>query len=313
MSETDQPGDVISSIADAETQATIAEPVSAEKVEVKVHPESAATPGFELGKYFALSEDLEAIGVSQSFLAPVQRPASPQPFHRFSIGLSVAGKVESIPLGLSVMSGGTGAGKSDLTRALVARNPSFERVISAEAYDSEDEIDTVPAFDNATGALAYAVAEQIKDKRKLVIIDSLRAPVFETNGPAGEKGVIMPFLTQITRVSNALARQGRTVVAIVNPMNDNPEYVERFLGYLSSALPCYIYLKGRSGGDLSRVYEGSVTVRAAGKPYHRQPRPFIISDTTKSGASKRAVGQASFPKAEDKNLSLADRAISKLV
>lgn len=281
--------------------------------EIKIHPESAATPGFEIGQFFAINEDFVPVGVKQSFFAPVQRPRAPKPHHRFAIGIMVGGKAVQLPLGLTVISGDTGSGKSSLVRALEKKNKKFERVISVEAYDSANEIENVPTFDNATGALAYAISEQIKDPAKLVFIDSLRAPVFETNGPAGEKGVIMPFFTQLTRVSNSLARQGRTVVAIVNPMNEGKEYVDSFLKKLSSGLPSFVHL--RQSTDPVRgagaMYEGDISLRAAGESYHRVSRAFLITDVSKVGPSK-AVSTASFPSAPEKTLSLTDRAISKL-
>jgi hypothetical protein len=102
----------------------------------------------------------------------------------------------------------------------------------------------------------------------LVGIDSLRAPLFETTGPAGSKGVIMPFFTALTRVSNSLARNGLTLVATVNPMDDDPGYVEAFLSKISSAVPAFINVAPQSDAQRG-VFTGNIATRSnrAGKTF----------------------------------------------
>jgi energy-coupling factor transporter ATP-binding protein EcfA2 len=155
-------------------------------------------------------------------------------------------------MGLTIISGATGVGKSTLLRSL----PDVVRLLAVEPADDIDELQTVEMFDSVDHALMTAVVIASTTNR-LVAIDSLRAPLFETDGPAGTKGVIMPFFTKLTRVSNALAQNGLTVLATVNPMDDDPVYTEAFLSKISSAVPAFIRL---SPGE--RVFNGTISTRS---------------------------------------------------
>lgn len=78
----------------------------------------------------------------------------------------------------------------------------------------------------------------------------------------------MPFFTQLTRVSNQLARAGLTVIATVNPMNEESDFVASFLSKLSSSVPCTILLE-------EATREGRYAGSFSSRPF-REPRRFLL-------------------------------------
>lgn len=156
-----------------------------------------------------------------------------------------------LPLGLTIVSGGTAAGKSTLLRALV----DVKRFLCVEVPDTTEELKSMKLYDSDSAALAAAILEA-GNEGTLCAIDSLRSTLFEADGAAGPKGIIMEFFTNITRVSNSLAANGLSMIATVNPMHDDAEYVTTFLSKLSSAVPCFISLSaatadGRASGTVA--------------------------------------------------------------
>lgn len=142
-----------------------------------------------------------------------------------------------LPLGVFVITGATAAGKSSFLRMF----DNIHRVISVEVPDSLEELEDTPIFDTTTAALAECIVNAA-EQGSLTALDSLRSTLFETQGAAGTKGVIMQFFTHLTRVSNALAQNGFTVLMTVNPMNEKADYVAEFLSNLASSVPGYITL-----------------------------------------------------------------------
>jgi energy-coupling factor transporter ATP-binding protein EcfA2 len=200
--------------------------------------------------------DLKTGKISTEMIEPFVKPRlSPSSLSRYEHSLPFkVGNLKSfrLPMGLTIISGATGVGKSTLLRSL----PDVVRLLAVEPADDIDELQTIEMFDSVDHALMTAVVIASTTNR-LVAIDSLRAPLFETNGPAGAKGVIMPFFTKLTRVSNSLAQNGLTVLATVNPMDDDPVYTEAFLSKISSAVPAFIRL---SPGE--RVFNGTISTRS---------------------------------------------------
>jgi hypothetical protein len=183
-------------------------------------------------------------------------------FIESSLPLSLAASDTPIPLpfGLTVVSGPTAVGKTSFLRAL----PDIRRLIVVECPDSIQELKTLPIYSSVDAAL-LASARLTITHQALYALDGLRAPLFETTGPAGSKGVIMPFFTQITRVSNALARNGLTVLATVNPMDDEPGYERAFLSKLSASVPCFISLLPECDPEHG-LYTGTIATREERKP-----------------------------------------------
>jgi hypothetical protein len=164
-------------------------------------------------------------------------------YHEHSLPFRVGHKTStSLPFGLTVVSGLTAAGKSTLVRAL----PGIKRNLCVENPDNIDELENLKIFCSMDAALLMTARDSILSK-SLYAIDGLRAPLFEINGPAGGKGVIMPFFTAITRVSLTLARNGVTMLATVNPMDEDKEYAEAFLSKLAAAVPCLITVEKYKG------------------------------------------------------------------
>lgn len=195
---------------------------------------------------------------------PVDRSSGPilsaKRARAFFLPLVSAGMNGDFPLppGLTVISGATAVGKSSFLRDVANSFGSHEghdrlvRLSAVEPFD--DPADIGEWYLDADDALAAAVASQMADDRVLPAIDSLRSVLFEMSGAATSKGMTARFFTQLTRVSNALASNGRTVLATVNPMNSETDFVTEFLGRLAAALPALIVLERRDGPGQYRGY-----------------------------------------------------------
>lgn len=181
---------------------------------------------------------------------------------QFVLPFRVDGLVDAplLPVGQIVVSGATAGGKSAFVRAL-ERSMGGRRLIAVEPHDNGEEVAGVPTYSSADSALAAAVAAHYADGSRLHFIDSLRAPLFETPGAAGEKGMSMPFFTQITRVSNCLALNGITIVATVNPMNNDSSYVDSFLDKLAASVPATFLLTGYRRAGKQETFTGTYQSR----------------------------------------------------
>jgi hypothetical protein len=168
--------------------------------------------------------------------------------------LSTGKKGFPMPHGITVVTGGTAEGKSSLVRQL-----DIPRLLAVEPPDDADELLNMRLFEEFDHALLVAVLRSFKNPLQVQSIDSLRGPLFEISGAAGPKGISMPFFTQVTRVSNALARHGISMLIPVNPLHGDPEYVAAFISMLSSAVPAMISLKGSDAQN--GVFRGVVSDR----------------------------------------------------
>jgi hypothetical protein len=156
--------------------------------------------------------------------------------------------------------------------------PNISRVLAVEPPDDGAELNSVPIFSTADGALCGCILGSYRNPESLYVIDSLRAPLFETSGPASKNGIIMPFFTQLTRVLNALARSGISVVATVNPMDEDPAFVKGFLAKLSASVPAVVLLEKN---DISQGFE-TFTGIAAVRP-KRAPVSFQLTVRARGG------------------------------
>jgi hypothetical protein len=163
------------------------------------------------------------------------------------------GREFRLPPGLTVITGGTAEGKSSLLRAM-----GVPRLLAVEPADNLEEL-KLPLYDEFDHAMLVAALRTLKTK-ELMAVDSLRGPLFEISGAAGPKGISMPFFTQITRVSNSLAKHGIAMLVPVNPLIPDPEYVEAFISMLSSAVPGLITLKGSRAKE--GIFKGTVSDRS---------------------------------------------------
>lgn len=200
--------------------------------------------------------------ISRKLRWPEEPVSVPVESFQFTLPFKVDGlsDLPLLPVGQIVVSGPTAGGKSAFARAL-SNSMGAKRLLSVEPHDSGTEVLSVPTFSSADAALAAAIAAHYRDGKVLHIVDSLRAPLFETKGAAGEKGMSMPFFTQITRVSNTLALNGITVMATVNPMNNDASYVDSFLDKLAASVPATILLSGYSRAGDTETFVGTYQSR----------------------------------------------------
>jgi hypothetical protein len=213
----------------------------------------------------------------------------------------------SLPYGLTVISGTTAAGKSTLLRAL----PDIERVLAVENPDDVEELETLRIFRSVDAALLRVARDTVAHNR-LYAIDSLRAPLFEINGPASTKGVIMPFFTAITRVSNQLARNGITMLATINPMDEDVEYGKSFLSKLAAAAACFIAVdkytgKRTRGAKETGVFEGIIASRE-----EREPQRFVYDACGPKGTTSEQVA-FNMPPPLDEDPSLSSIQVQSIV
>jgi energy-coupling factor transporter ATP-binding protein EcfA2 len=236
-------------------------------------------------KYYGIV-DLDSGDMYQRKTSFVSEPTYPDKGHTrkyiestLPIRVGQSNEDLTLPFGLVVISGPTAVGKSSFVRAL----PGITRLLVVECPDSIEELKGTPIYASVDVAL-LAAARQTAEHGGLMALDSLRAPLFETDGPAGARGMIMAFFTQITRVSNTLARNGITIVATVNPMDDDPLFEKAFLSKLSASVPCFISLTPSS--DPARgVFEGTVSTRE-----ERVPQRFSLDSRERRSVVSEEVG-----------------------
>lgn len=184
----------------------------------------------------------------------------------------------TLPLGITALVGGTGAGKSTLIKHLGTLIP-IERYLVVEPHDSSAETEVLYPYSEADDAMAVAVRASLVARKseaqsaKLAVLDSIRAPVYEISGSAGSKGVIKAFFTRLTRVSSALAANGITILVTINPMEDNDTaFNDGFMKLLRASVPATIELKTQD----TEGWRGTITVRDSDLPTNRKDLPFNV-------------------------------------
>lgn len=183
---------------------------------------------------------------------------------QYTLPIEISGMHGAVlPLGLTVVSGGTKAGKTLFIKALAART-QVSRVMAVEPFDTDDEVIAgVPCYNSVDAAVSVLLMDRLTGSTSLPVLDSLRESLYEISGAAGSKGVTNAFFTALTRVSNALAKADQSVVAIVNPMHTDSDYVKEFHNKLSSAVPALIWIESNevTGEGEAKIADLTVIVR----------------------------------------------------
>lgn len=229
----------------------------------------------------------------------------------YTLPLQVGGLKEvTLGFGLIVVSGGTGTGKTSFIRSL-SKVIKVNRVLAVEPADSYEELSTIPMRYSADAAIAYLVQQFIRGNKALPVLDSLREPLFETDGSAADKGIINAFFTRVTKVSNALAQNGVTMLATINPLGDSPDFLKQFYLRLTSATPGYIILQSVEGPQDNLTYRGVVAMRP-----DRVERPFQLNVKIGQTPASPDAEEVSFKMSEehsDDHSSIADRTAARTI
>lgn len=212
-----------------------------------------------------------------------ERASSSRVAYEFELDLGQLNVV--LPFGLTVISGPTKIGKSRFLRAL-ATSGQIDIFNACESYDAPEDVLSTIAYRDADTALAAAVRTVMTGSQKIIAIDSLRAPLFETSGAAGSKGIIMPFFTNLTRVSNSLAAAGVTALATINPMHEAEDYQSLFLQMLAASTAGAIMLEKSSEHDFIGTIETRDRFSGA---LNRAPRKFRLGQMAKPAAPPTEV------------------------
>lgn len=201
----------------------------------------------------------------------------------FELPIQVKGlKSVTLNFGMFILSGPSGVGKSSFMRSL-AKVMNINRVLAVEPADTYDELANLPIRYSADSAVAYLVQQFIKGNRALPVLDSLREPLFEIEGSAADKGIINAFFTRVTNVSTSLAQNGITMVATINPLGEDPAFLQVFYSRLKSSTPGYMILKSVEGPQDNLTYRGVIAMRP-----DRVERDFVFNVRT---AQTGPVGQ----------------------
>jgi hypothetical protein len=185
-----------------------------------------------------------------------------------------------LPLGLTIISGDTKVGKTLLVKG-ISRHLPISRIMAVEPYDEDSDVaDDIPCYNSVDAAIAVMVQARLDGSEALPALDSLRESLYEISGAAGSKGVTNAFFTALTRLSNGLARADLSMLAIVNPMHTETDYVTEFKSKLSSAVPAVLWItsssisnsKSDDNFDAKDIkVEGTIAIR----PF-RDPLPFVF-------------------------------------
>lgn len=244
------------------------------------YPNTAVVPYFQRRGGFSIYEDFESIPEDEDIAftrhLPVGRPAKYIPATAQRVALKLTHGTQStatFPRGLNIIYAGTGVGKSLLMSELAKRSKRIMHLKATEPHDDESEIGKRLHFAEADDALVYGMAMWARDRSLVPVIDSLRGPLFETSGSAGDKGVIMSFFTMLTKVSTALANQGCTMFATLNPMSENVDQQKVVETYLKASVPSVIQLDS----IVDNVFQGRFTMRD--KANYRNLTPFVMPAT----------------------------------
>jgi len=235
-------------------------------------------PVVKVGKHFDLamfSSARDYITMTEKGVFSIREKKSvlDEPVRRVNVGELTATKQFTLPLqvgnmrdgwivpfGLNIITGGTGAGKSSFARAL-HRLMKTDRVLAVEPADDNFELENLPIRYSADSALAYLISNAVRGGDRLPILDSLRAPLFEISGSAADKGIINAFFTRVTNVSNSLATNGLTVLATINPLSQEADFLKAFMPRLTSSVPSYIMLESRTETSQGETFTGKIAQR----------------------------------------------------
>lgn len=246
-----------------------------------VHLDRRAGGEFELG----LVDGKKAV---RPYRRPIGEPIAVMTprAKQVSIGGMIDGKEATFPRGIVLINSKTGAGKSSMMRALEDRSQGRMEILTVVEPIDDETLRGKIGFHHVDDALAHGMFRWAENANYIPIIDSLRAPLFETTGAAGDKGVIMPFFTRLTRVSNALSKMGMTVFATINPMNENGVQQEYVSWLLKASLPAMLTLNSIEGG----VAVGTMMRRDF--DVYRKDIPFALPLTTSRSRLKTTVQPA---------------------
>lgn len=164
------------------------------------------------------------------------------------------GATAVLPLGVTVVLGKSGSGKTRLTfnRMLGERlrahgtDMRYYRVFEPQggvALD-EDRFGVFAREFDFEAAFAQQLADDLlSDETRVLIVDSLRYLFYSSSsGATGKGGVNMGLFADLTALDVVASRLGKAIVVVVNPLTDDPDafsfYEEAAIGAVSGVLVC---------------------------------------------------------------------------
>lgn len=195
-------------------------------------------------------------------ITPLQRPL----IRSFPLALDAKKITVDIPLGVTVLLGKAGKGKTRLafdhlfltTQANQDAAPFYFQLFEPGDEDKvlrfakEDNCD-IPDFEVS---FASRLAEVLTDRdRELIIVDSLRYLFYSSSGGAtGKGGVNMSLFMDITHLDRVVRRLEKRLILVVNPMSDDDAAFNYYVEAAVGAAAGVIVMDSPTLGKLSHRY-----------------------------------------------------------
>lgn len=157
--------------------------------------------------------------------------------------------------GVTVIISPSRTGKTTYCRSIIDNNDHQDNIL--QLVTKEDDLDE-PYIISSRYELLYRLVEGIRNKRKIITIDSLRFLAFEKSGTTGEKGINMGLFIPLTDLS-ILARQINTaIVVVVNIMSASKETLNLFIQNLRASVATVLTIDNFKPKVFSRYVETAI-------------------------------------------------------
>lgn len=215
---------------------------------------------------------------TRAFGIPVAEPGAPIP-------IPIPGIEQQLIMefGVGVILGGTGTGKTTLTRGYII--PELEkRGIEVRYHTFVEEVTSPEVGISDETELLHNIAQfLLEDDRRVMVVDSLRHFIFKGgSGGTGKGGTNMALFSSLTQLDMLAGHFGKVILFTLNPLASEEEVLSMILDSTNSSVKTVITLDkvGTEGG----LRGGSIQLRRGAKR-HTYPfnRPDISNIRMKKG------------------------------